>query len=350
MAGGVGRINPADGGMSVVIRREVTEGTFVPSVRIHTITKTLGIALLALAAPATVALAQGPRPDLAISSITAGTARLGVGETFSYNVVARNAGKAPCNWVNLTLKLPGELDLVSASSAAPLTCGPDPAVRVVGQPFDVACRGGAGFFLWPGNTITASFTVRALRTASSVRATAVADPGGVCFESNEANNKKASGATAIIQRPSLRMTLNRPFPPTPAKGRSPGSQIFPVTITNVGAGPAVRIALAITTNAPGFIAPTIDIAYKGALAGPDAVPAGLIPPQCSWLPAGPGQQTRLCELRTGLQPGQVMHVHYREVPLCNLVVPLALPDIRVSTSDDITTADHAVVLSQACYL
>src|SRR6185369_869532 len=136
-------------------------------------------------------------------------------------------------WVNLTLKLPGEVDLVSATSGAPLTCGQDAAIRIVGLPFDVACRGGPGFFLMPGSTVTATFTVRALRANPSVTATAVADPGNVCFESNEANNTATSTATALILRPRLQVTQNKPLAPSiPAPpGRGPSSQIFPVTIT-----------------------------------------------------------------------------------------------------------------------
>jgi uncharacterized repeat protein (TIGR01451 family) len=103
--------------------------------------------------------------------------RVGIGETFFYAVTARNAGSTPCNWVNLTLKLPDEVDLVSAASSVPLTCAQDAVIRIVGLPFDVACRGGPGFFLMPGGTVTATFTVRALRPTSSVTATAVADPG-----------------------------------------------------------------------------------------------------------------------------------------------------------------------------
>ena len=87
-------------------------------------------------------------PDLAISGITASGTRIGVGETFTYTVTARNAGNTPCNWVNLTLQVPGEVDFISATSSAPLACRPELPIQIVGLPFDVACRGGPGFFLW----------------------------------------------------------------------------------------------------------------------------------------------------------------------------------------------------------
>ena len=181
----------------------------------------LGLALLVLVASAATAFAQlpdprppllpDPRPDLAIGIITS-QQRVGVGETFNYSVTARNAGRTPCNWINLTLKLPGELDLVSSSSSGPLACS-TAIIRVVGEPFDVACKGGPGFFLWPGNTVTANFFVKGLRPAGNVTAMAVADPDNVCFEANESNNKATSAGVTIIQRPSLKMTLNKPFAP-----------------------------------------------------------------------------------------------------------------------------------------
>jgi uncharacterized repeat protein (TIGR01451 family) len=174
-----------------------------------------------------VASAQ-PRggPDLAISGITASETRIGVGETFTYTVTARNAGNAPCNWINLTLQVPGEVDFVSASSSAPLTCETVPRIRIIGLPFDVACCGGPGFFLWPGNTLTASFLVRARRTGNNVGATTIADPGNVCFESNEVNNKATSGATAIIQRPILKMTLKSRSRRHLAAGGRPAARSF----------------------------------------------------------------------------------------------------------------------------
>ena len=232
-----------------------------------------------------------PRPDLAIAGIVTSEQRVGVGETFFYAVTARNGGRTPCNWVNLTLKVPGELDFVSASSTAPLVCAPDAVVRIVGEPFDVACRGGPGYFLWPGGTFTAGFFVRALRTGSNVTSRAVADPGNVCFESNEGNNAATSPPTTIIQRPSLKMTLNKPFAPVPGSGRVPGRQIFPVTITNVGAGPAANLALVVNQGfiVPGasYSGPEIDIAYKGERYAEGHVPPNPIPPA---LQHGIGQQ------------------------------------------------------------
>lgn len=293
-------------------------------------------------------------PDLAITGITAGGTRIGVGETFTYTVTARNNGNTPCNWVNLTLQVPGEVDFVSATSSAPLTCELDLPVHIIGLPFDVACRGGPGFFLWPGNTLAATFVVRARRTGNTVSATAIADPGNVCFESNEANNKATSSATTIIQRPILRMALNKPFAPSPGAGRSPGSQIFPATITNVGSGPAFNVALAMSQSfvTPGpFVGPTIDIAYKGQLAAAGQVPPGLIVPDCRTVSNNNTRvRTNTCILPLVLQPGEMLQVHYRETPLCGLTVPIASPDIHGSTPDDVTQADHVVNLTNACRL
>lgn len=323
---------------------------------IHMMKNPLVIALAALVASAATALAQlpDPRPDLAIAGIVTSETRVGVGEAFFYAVTARNGGNTPCNWVNLTLKLPGELDLVSASSTAPMVCAPDAGIRIVGQPFDVPCRGGPGYFLWPGGTFTAGFFVRALRTGSNVTARAVADPGNVCFESNEGNNTATSTATTIILRPSLKMWLNKPFTPTPAVGRAPGSQIVPVTITNIGAGPAIDIALIVNQ---GFIVagvvyngPEIDIAYKGERYAEGHLPPGLIPPHCGTVSAN-NVLTRTCILRIGLQPGELLQVHYRTTPCPRPgATTVEVPDIRFSTADDVTQVDHVVNLRQACTL
>jgi uncharacterized repeat protein (TIGR01451 family) len=310
------------------------------------------LAMLVMVATASAQPLVGP--DLAITGITASGTRIGVGETFTYTVTARNAGNAPCNWVNLSVQLPGEVDLVDTSSAAPLTCRLEPAIRIVGLPFDVACRGGAGFLLWPGNTLTANFLVRARRTGTYVSATAIADPGNACFESNEANNKATSAATAIIQRPILRMTLNKPFAPVPGGGRSPGSQIYPVTITNVGAGPAFNVALVVSERfivAGPYNGPAIDIAYKGPRAAEGQVPPGLIAPECATVSNNSNNvRTNTCILPLVLQPGEMLQVHYRFLPTCGLATPVRPPDILVGTPDDITQADHMVNLIDACRL
>lgn len=310
------------------------------------------LAMLVMVAEASAQPLVGP--DLAITGITASGTRIGVGETFTYTVTARNAGNTPCNWVNLTLQVPGEVDFVSATSSAPLTCRPDLPVHIIGLPFDVACRGGPGFFLWPGNTLAATFVVRARRTGNYVSATAIADPGNACFESNEANNKATSSATAIIQRPILRMTLNKPFPPLPGVGRSPGSQIFPVTITNIGAGPAFNVALVVSERfivAGPYNGPVIDIAYKGERAAEGQTPPGLIAPDCVTVSNNSNNvRTNTCVLPLVLQPGEMLQVHYRFLPTCGLVTPVRPPDILVGTPDDITQADHMVNLIDACRL
>jgi uncharacterized repeat protein (TIGR01451 family) len=311
----------------------------------------LATVLAAFVVSATASAQPRVGPDLAITGITASGTRIGVSETFTYTVTARNNGNTPCNWVNLTLQVPGEVDFVSTTSSAPLTCRPDLPIHIIGLPFDVACRGGPGFFLWPGNTLTASFVVRARRTGTYVSATAIADPGNVCFESNEANNRATSAATAIIQRPILKMTLNKPFPPMPGR---PSSQIFPVTITNVGAGPAFNVALVISEPfivAGPYTGPAIDIAYKGQPAAAGQVPPGLVQPDCSTATNNnTSTRTSTCVLPLVLQPGEMLQVHYRFVPLCGLTTRVLPPDIYAGTPDDVTQADHVVNLSNACSL
>jgi hypothetical protein len=299
------------------------------------------LAALALAASATSAFAQprDPRPDLAIAGIVTSGVRVGIGESYFYAVTARNAGGTPCNWVNLTLKLPGEVDLVNATSSAPLICEPDARIRIIGLPFDVTCRGGPGFFLMPGGTVTATFTVRAMRPASNVTATAVADPGNVCFEANEANNTATSTATALILRPRLQVTQNKPF--APALGRGGGSQIFPVTITNLGPGPAINISLSAAADG----GPAIAVAYKGQRVAEGQAPANSISPLCLTT-AG----TRNCQMGLVLQPGEMLQVHYGWIPCPTGTVPIASSPIRVGTADEAPGNEHLVNLHQACTL
>lgn len=310
------------------------------------------LAVLAFAACATTAFAQprDPRPDLAIAGIVNSGVRVGVGETFFYAVTARNAGSTPCNWVNLTLKLPGEVDLVSATSAAPLICGQDANIRIVGLPFDATCRGGPGFFLMPGGTVTATFTVRALRAANSVTATAVADPGGVCFEANEANNTATSTATTLIQRPRLQVTQNKPFAPPSGRG---GAQIFPLTITNLGPGPAINVALVVSFGyvvvGQPYNGPEIDVAYKGARVVEGLTPPNPIPPDCSTVSrTNPNIMTRTCLLRLVLQPGEILHVRYKWYPCPTGSTAFAPMPVRIATADEAPGSEHLVDLHLAC--
>ena len=81
-------------------------------------TKSLATLLAILVMVATASAQPLVGPDLAVTSITSTGTRVGIGETFTYTVTARNAGNAPCNWVNLTLQVPREVDFVSATSSA----------------------------------------------------------------------------------------------------------------------------------------------------------------------------------------------------------------------------------------
>lgn len=313
------------------------------------------VAALALAA-STTAFARDPRPDLTIAGIVTSGVRVGIGETHFYAATARNAGSTPCNWVNLTLKLPGEVDLVSATSGSPLICEPDAHIRIIGLPFDVACRGGPGFFLMPGSTVTATFTVRALRPASSVTATAVADPGGVCFESNEANNRATSTATALIQRPRLQVTQHKPFAPSGSTppSRAPATQVFPLTITNLGPGPAVDMSLDVQHSrgldgSQTFHGPELVVAYRGPRAAEGQTPSNPVPATCNDSSNSTTVQ-RNCQIRLVLQPNETLQVHYRWTACPTSPVPLAPPLIRIATTDELPGSEHAVNVHQACRL
>jgi hypothetical protein len=96
----------------------------------------LGIALMVLvaSAPTTFAQLPDPRPDLVIAGIVTSKQRVGVDETFYHAVTDRNAGRTPCNFVNLTLKLPGEVDLDGASSESPPWRAPGKGKRMRPDP------------------------------------------------------------------------------------------------------------------------------------------------------------------------------------------------------------------------
>lgn len=315
------------------------------------------LAVLALFTSIAAAIAQprDPRPDLAIAGIVTSGVRVGIGETYFYAVTARNGGSTPCNWVNLTLKLPGEVDLVSATSGSPLTCSQDAAIRIVGLPFDVACRGGPGFFLMPGGTVTATFMVRALRPASSVTATAVADPGNVCFESNEANNRATSTATTLILRPRLQVTQNKPFAPfipTPPT-RAQGNQVFPMTITNLGPGPAVDISLDVDHPVSGGVAtyrgPEMVVAYRGPRVAEGQIPSNPVTPPCSTTSDSTTVRYH-CLIHLVLQPGETLQVHYKWLPCPTGAVALAPPPIHITTADELPGRDPDVNIHRACSL
>lgn len=310
----------------------------------------VGIATLLAALPA---LAQpDPRPDLAITSVTTSASRVGVGESFTYTVTTRNNGRAPCNFLNISMALPGAVNLTGTSSSGPLTCE-GPVIRIVGDPMVETCRGGPGFFLWPGQSITTTYTVQALRVASGVVATATVDPGNVCFEAREGNNRGSSPPSTFIKRPRLVVSLNPPY--ARQNGGRTSHQDFPVTITNRGEGPAVNIAFAISVSfivagAP-YNGPQLVTAYKGALLPAGQTPAQRIPPDCATSRNNATHQiTQICVLAVTLQPAETLQAVFRTLPCPTGTVPLAVPVIHLTTADDPTPDNQIANLYRACSL
>lgn len=295
-----------------------------------------------------------PRPDLAITGVATSAARVVVGESFTYTVTARNNGRAPCNWVNISMALPGTVNLTGTSSSAPLSC--EPLVQIVGQPLVEICRGGPGYFLWPGGSVTMTYTVRALSVASGVTATATVDPGNVCRESRESNNTGTSPPSTFFKRPRLKMSLNRPGPATGGGERGTATQVFPVTITNIGDGPAIDVALAVSFNrgpvaGPIPTYPELLTVYKGALV-PEAQtqPTPIRPDRCNPF-ENPNTFGRVCSFRVTLQPMETLQARYRFVACPTGIFPGLTSDIGASTADDIAQDnDHKVSLHNACYL
>ncbi|MDP3162276.1 MAG: CARDB domain-containing protein [Reyranella sp.] len=313
---------------------------------------TLLAALPALAQP-TLAQPADPRPDLAITNVTTSASRVVVGETFTYTVTTRNNGRAPCNWVNISMALPGTVNLIGTSSSAPLSC--EPLIHVVGQPLVEICRGGPGYFLWPGGSLTTTYTVRALSVASGVTATATVDPGNVCRESRESNNTGTSPPSTFFKRPRLKMSLNRPGPATGGGGRGIATQVFPVTVTNIGEGPAIDVALAVSFNhgpvampLPAY--PELLTVYKSALVPEGGTLPPSIPPACSVFD-NPDTFGRICSFRVTLQPMETLQARYRFVACPTGVFPGLASHIGASTVDDIAQdSDHSVSLHRACHL
>lgn len=254
------------------------------------------------------------------------------------------------------MALPGAVNLTSALSTAPLICEWSVPVRIVGEPMVEICRGGPAFFLWPGQSVTTTYVVKALRVASGVTATATADPGNVCFESRESNNTRTSPPSTFFKRPRLSMSLNRPGPPPPPGSRRAGSQVFPVTITNIGEGPAIDVALVASiptgpdTGLP-FNGPELLTAYKGPLVPEGQTQPHPITPVCNTLSGGDTIR-RICSFRVTLEPTEALQARYRFSP-CPSGGPYSLTlgsDIHVTTADDLTQANHTVHLHNACQL
>lgn len=143
----------------------------------------------------------------------------------------------------------------------------------------------------------------------------------------------ATAAFANLPQPILSLTLNKPVGP-----------IFPVTIANIGAGPASTIVL--TAPSPG---PEIDVAYKGERLGDGRAPANPILADCSTV-ATSATQTSVCVLHAALQPGERLQVHYRSASPCTGAALAGATDIRAAAPDELPPGNHMVDLRRACDL
>lgn len=314
----------------------------------------LAVAILFAALPA-LAQPADPRPDLVITGVATSAQRVGVGESFTYTVTARNNGRSPCNWLNISMALPGAVNLTGTASSAPLTCAGSVPVRIIGEPMVQICRGGPGFFLWPGQSVTTTYTVQALRVASNVTATATVDPGNVCFEAREGNNRGTSPPSTFIKRPHLVVSQNRPYPAAIVPGRPGSYQDFPVTLTNTGEGRALNVVFAIVVpsivpDAP-YNGPRVITAYKGALLPAGQVPVQPIPPDCAATRNNATHQiTQICVLAVVLQPAETLQVILRYNPCPTGTTSVGVPVIHLSTEDDLTSDNQIANLYRACSL
>lgn len=268
---------------------------------------------LCLAAPFP-STAQNPGPDLVIASVTASATRVGVGETFEYVVRAKNIGGLPCNQVKLSLAFPDTIELVASRADSPLTCEA------------TICRGGLFYLLWGGQSFSATYTMKA-RAAGVPTATATIDPDGVCSEAKESNNAGTSPPVTIVRRPHLVVAAGRPSTRTSIQQVT---QVFPLTITNVGDGPATDIVLTWSANL-GDLGPMLLAATTGH-------PAVSHPFDCL-----PLRDSMVCTIRATLQPQQALQASIRFAACVHSVNP----EIQVSTADDVS-GTHRVFLNGAC--
>ena len=291
------------------------------------------VGLLVLLFVPLVADAQPLRPDLVISgNIAVSTTRVGVGETYEYVVTAKNNGSAPCNRVTLSILTSPGSEFVRAVGEPPLRCGL------------MLCEGGPFFLLWPGQSISARYLFKARDVGLQGPATGLVDPNNACKEASETNNTAMSPQVQIIERPQLNVVVH-PVPRAssnwPTSGITAPTQIFPVTITNVGRGVATDVAVSWSTgNAP--LGPRLVSAYFG----PRVASGNPMPPplnvRCSPLS---DPTTTVCTIEVRLGPGETIQ---GSVEFASCRNQRANASIHVSTADDTVTADHSVALHRGC--
>jgi hypothetical protein len=281
--------------------------------------------------------APDPRPDLVITQVDVSTSRVVVGETFKYSVTAKNIGLLACNRFKMWLLFPSQTELARVDHDSNLDCDRE------------VCTAPPWFLLLPQQSVSATYTVRAVTPGQQLTATAQVDPGNTCSEASESNNSGTSAPVEIFRRPRLVMSLNRPLPAAPGRpgDRGPRTQIFPVTIKNEGEGPARSVVLAIA-DADFHSAPTVVSAYIGELLVSTHAPPTPVEVHCQMSSDG-GRVTALCPFNEPLLPQKSLQLKVRFLSCSRLGIAFA-SRLSVAAPDDVTHSNHWVSLHWACGL
>ncbi len=267
-----------------------------------------------------------------------------------------NVGLLPCNRLSVTATFPPQVTSIGAfSNVSAVVCSTG-STRPNGST-SVTCSAGTNFWFGPGLDVAIYYWVRGRTPGTGLAATAVVDPSNACLEGNLANNTVTSAPFSVTGVPTLKMELNKPFPTLSPVGPSGlVTQIFPVTITNIGSAEVNGVTF--TVKEPLIVAPdtyrspTIDVAYPGGRVAEGVQPAARFTPLCNTVSMD-HITTFTCFLPARFRTGEQIQVHFRAFT-CQLAGPpfgfmVAVPDITASTNGDTTEAFHTVNLHQACY-
>jgi hypothetical protein len=277
-----------------------------------------------LAALTAAAQLRPLRPDLVVSEASVTPQRVGVGEEFTYTVTVKNIGGAPCN--SITFQLVGADDL-----SEPVRGVPESPIRCERE----ICTGSVQFVLLPGHSVQAKFVHLARTVGLHGPATATVDPNNVCSEAAERNNTATSPTVQIIERPKLSLSATRPTPTTIEQS----SGIYTAIITNGGRGVATDVVLTFPQSGGLFF--EVTSAHFGLPPASGAAPG-------RDLPINPPVQVGTSKSRTvlvRLGPGESFHAGISSEACRNVRHAQSL---TVSTVDDISTDNHAVVLQRSC--
>lgn len=288
--------------------------------------------------------------DLVISEITNTGQRVAVGELFEYQVTVKNIGGWFCvNGFRLVIRMPPEVELVDNSEEerrfrpnSPFTCK------------DGTCRADPGYYFWPGRQLSTTVLARAKGPSQlgvAMRARVEADG---CAEDNRANNHGTSPRSVIFQRPQLKAEFVGAQGLAEVPRRNDQSGVHTVTVTNIGAGPAVDVAMVdshLTRSVNGlFNVPQFLSAYRGTRVSEQSLATRLrLSSTCNTFVDGAFTR-QLCLLRVTLSPQEQIQVRYRWGDVCppGNPRPRFEATIRAETADDPTQEQHTVSMFNSC--